>query len=92
MTRSIVVFALGGAVGYVLGARAGRERYDQLVEAGRFAQSTGRVTANVASASAKAAAGAVTLGRKAVAKARGDRQIQLPDAPVYGGVTPPATF
>ena len=25
----------GGAVGYVLGARAGRERYDQLVRAGR---------------------------------------------------------
>jgi len=28
-------FALGVAVGYVLGSRAGRERYDQLVQAYR---------------------------------------------------------
>ena len=27
------VFLLGAAVGYVLGARAGRERYDQLMRA-----------------------------------------------------------
>lgn len=28
-------FLLGGAVGYVLGARAGRERYEQIVALGR---------------------------------------------------------
>jgi hypothetical protein len=29
------VFLLGAAVGYVLGAKAGRERYDQIVKAYR---------------------------------------------------------
>lgn len=28
-------FLLGGAVGYVLGAKAGRERYESIVRAGR---------------------------------------------------------
>jgi hypothetical protein len=86
-----MLLGLGGAVGYVLGARAGRERYEQIVEAARFAQSTGRVTANVAEVGAKATAGAVRVGRSAVRKARGDREITLPDAPAYGGLTPPAT-
>ncbi|CAM3236862.1 YtxH domain-containing protein [Stackebrandtia soli] len=30
-----VIFAAGVAVGYVLGARAGRERYEQIAKAGR---------------------------------------------------------
>ncbi|MEV8114424.1 hypothetical protein AB0O69_05975 [Streptomyces xiamenensis] len=30
-----LIFAAGAAVGYVLGARAGRERYDQLADAAR---------------------------------------------------------
>jgi hypothetical protein len=28
----ILMFALGGAVGFVLGSRAGRERYDEIVD------------------------------------------------------------
>ncbi|MCU1470571.1 MAG: protoporphyrinogen oxidase [Glaciihabitans sp.] len=32
MKKSLLIIAFGVAVGYVLGARAGRERYDALVE------------------------------------------------------------
>jgi hypothetical protein len=32
MKKSLVVIVFGLAVGYVLGARAGRERYDEIVE------------------------------------------------------------
>jgi hypothetical protein len=30
--RRLFLLAVGGAVGYVLGARAGRQRYDQIVD------------------------------------------------------------
>jgi hypothetical protein len=93
MRRSLFAFVLGAATGYVLGARAGRERYEQLLEAGRMATATGRVTAGVAKTAANATSGAVTLGRKAVAKVRGDREIVLPDGPVISiEVTPPSTL
>jgi hypothetical protein len=36
-------FIVGGAVGYVLGARAGKERYDQIVDAWRRATGNERV-------------------------------------------------
>jgi hypothetical protein len=32
MKKSLVIIVFGLAVGYVLGARAGRERYDEIVE------------------------------------------------------------
>jgi hypothetical protein len=31
----LITFSLGAAVGYVLGAKAGQERYEQLVAVGR---------------------------------------------------------
>jgi hypothetical protein len=30
--KRMITLAVGGAIGYVLGAKAGRERYDQIVE------------------------------------------------------------
>jgi hypothetical protein len=37
MRISVLSFATGAAVGYLLGARAGRQRYEQLVKAGQVA-------------------------------------------------------
>ncbi|GIF23203.1 hypothetical protein BJ973_000441 [Actinoplanes tereljensis] len=41
---AIIKFTAGLAVGYVLGARAGRERYEQIVAGARKAQSHPAVT------------------------------------------------
>lgn len=93
MRRTLFAFVLGAAAGYVLGAKAGRERYEQLVEGARMAAATGRVTAGVAKTAADATSGAVALSRKAVAKVRGEREIVLPEAPVISiEVTPPSTL
>jgi hypothetical protein len=40
MRPTILALAAAFGAGYVLGARAGRERYEQLVEAGRTAAAT----------------------------------------------------
>lgn len=70
-----LVFLAGVAVGYVLGARAGRERYERLREA---AQSCARNPAVRNTADAAALAGRQTAARAAGAVAdRGDGR--LPD-------------
>lgn len=33
--RRLLLLALGGAIGYVMGAKAGRERYDQIASLAR---------------------------------------------------------
>src|SRR4051812_3583541 len=63
MTRS--AFIVGAAVGYVLGARAGRERYEQIKKAARqFAQNP-----SVQSAAGTARTQAGDLGSRAAQKA-----------------------
>jgi hypothetical protein len=63
MTRA--AFIVGAAVGYVLGARAGRERYEQIKKAARqFAQNP-----SVQSAAGTARTQAGDLGSKAAQKA-----------------------
>lgn len=92
MTKTLLALAAGFAGGYVLGAKAGRERYDQLVQAAQAATTTTQVTAGVAKTAADVASSAASATRKAVGKVRGDREIQLPDAEaILDDVTPPST-
>jgi hypothetical protein len=51
--RTLMTFLVGAAVGYVLGAQAGRERYDQLVRAGQIASTTAQKTYSGATATAE---------------------------------------
>lgn len=60
-----VIFLLGIAVGYVIGTRAGRERYEQMVKLGQQAASHPAVVNARQQATAKAA----DLGKTAASKA-----------------------
>lgn len=72
-------FLLGAAVGYTLGARAGRERYEQIVKAGRKLRGSQTVqsTAGVLQAQVDELAGRV---RQAVA----GNSANTPTRPVNG--------
>lgn len=70
-----ITFGAGFAVGYVLGARAGRERYDQIVQAWQgFAgnpkvqEKAGQLQATATEAASSAAHKAGDLGSKAASK------------------------
>ncbi|MQY11419.1 hypothetical protein SRB5_15350 [Streptomyces sp. RB5] len=66
-----IAFVAGMAVGYVLGARAGRERYEEIKKAARdFSQNP---------AVRNAAEAAALGGRDAAAKAFGEMSARLPD-------------
>ena len=92
MRPTILALAAAFGAGYVLGARAGRERYEQLAEAGRTAAATVPMTAAVARGATRAVAAASELGRGVVDRARGRSEIVLPDGPVYSEpVAPPFT-
>ena len=90
MRPSILVVAAAFGAGYVLGAKAGRERYEQLVEAGRTAAATGRVAAAIAGAAARTVAAGAQLGRQVLGRAKGD-EIVLPDTDAAYEVRPPST-
>src|SRR5439155_10811009 len=92
MRPTIVALGVGFGAGYVLGARAGRERYEQLVEAGRTAAATGRLTAAIAQGAGRAVAGAADLGRGLLDRTRGQREIVLPEPTPTYPVTPPSTL
>lgn len=64
-TMRKVIFLLGVAVGYVLGTRAGRERYEQIV---KYSQQAANHPA-VQNARQQATAKATDLGKTAAAKA-----------------------
>ena len=92
MRPTILALAAAFGAGYVLGARAGRERYEQLVEAGRTAAATTPMAASMARGATRAVAAATELGRGVVDRARGRTEIVLPDAPATTTpVTPPFT-
>ncbi|AXH96297.1 YtxH domain-containing protein [Ornithinimicrobium avium] len=59
---------IGAGIGYVLGARAGRERYDQLADQANKLWTDPRVQTKVEEAKAKAPEVAHTLGEQAKAK------------------------
>jgi uncharacterized membrane protein YebE (DUF533 family) len=48
MRISVLSFVTGAAVGYVLGAKAGRERYEQLVRVGHVTAATAGVAYSAA--------------------------------------------
>jgi hypothetical protein len=96
MRPRILALAAAFGAGYVLGARAGRERYERIVEAGRTAAATAPMTAAVARGATRAVAAATELGRGVVDRARGRTEIVLPDgpattAPAAPPFTPPST-
>jgi hypothetical protein len=92
MRPTILALAAAFGAGYVLGARAGRERYEQLVEAGRTAAATAPMTAAMARGATRAVVAATELGRGVVDRARGRSEIVLPDGPAYPtAVAPPFT-
>src|SRR5215469_16200363 len=63
--RGRVTFLAGLAVGFVLGARAGRERYEQMVKLGRKAVENPTVQQTARTAGAKAAELTKAAGQKA---------------------------
>ncbi|MGH3169006.1 MAG: hypothetical protein ACRDN0_24385 [Trebonia sp.] len=65
--RYKAIFVAGVAAGFIAGARAGRERYDQLVGLGRKAAGHPAVQKTTQAATAKA----TSLGKTAAAKAPG---------------------
>jgi hypothetical protein len=74
--RYKAMFVAGVAAGFILGARAGRERYDQLVKAGKrvaghpaVQKATGTVQAKTSDLAKTAAAKAPDLAKSAAAKA-----------------------
>lgn len=79
----LLPFALGMGVGYVLGTRAGRERYEQLSRAYRRVADNPQVQAAAGVAQAKAGEAvhaAVTVAKEKVAPSSGPAQHQ-PAAP-----------
>ena len=75
--RYKAIFLIGLAVGFVAGARAGRERYDQLVKLGKQAaghpavqNATQAATAKVTDLTKTAAAKAPDLAKSAAPKPR----------------------
>lgn len=68
--RYRVTFAAGVAVGYVLGARAGRERYEQIKRAARRFADSPSVQAAAGVVQQQAAGAAEAARDKAVAKLR----------------------
>lgn len=64
-----VLLLVGAAVGYVLGARAGRERYDEIADRANKLWSDPRVQGKVEEVKAKAPEVAAQLGDTAKAKA-----------------------
>jgi hypothetical protein len=80
-------FVTGFAVGYYLGARAGRERYDQINQALRKARRSD--TFEAATEKAKSAVGeGVDKARDVVESRTGNGQST--DAPTAAGTPPPA--
>ena len=63
--RTRITFLAGFAVGFVAGARAGRERYEQLVKLGRKAVENPTVQQATRAAGAKATELSKTAGQKA---------------------------
>lgn len=64
-----LLLLVGAGVGYVLGARAGRERYDQIADQANKLWNDPRVQTKVEEAKAKAPEMAQQLGDQAKAKA-----------------------
>jgi hypothetical protein len=63
--RARITFLAGFAVGFVAGARAGRERYEQMVKAGRKVVESPAVQRATRTAGAKAAELSKAAGQKA---------------------------
>jgi hypothetical protein len=63
--RARITFLAGFAVGFVVGSRAGRERYEQMVKLGRKAVENPGVQQATRAAGAKAAELSKTAGQKA---------------------------
>jgi hypothetical protein len=63
--RTRITFLAGFAVGFVAGARAGRERYEQMVKLGRKAVENPAVQQATHAATAKAAEFSKAAGQKA---------------------------
>jgi hypothetical protein len=63
--RTRITFLAGFAVGFVAGARAGRERYEQMVKLGRKAVENPKVRQATHAAGAKATELSKTAGQKA---------------------------
>ena len=81
--RYRVTFAAGVAVGYVLGAHAGRERYEQIKRAARRAAESPAVQA-AAGVVQQQAAGLATAARdKAAARFRPDRRRDAEETIAY---------
>lgn len=92
-----IVFVLGLVIGYVLGARAGRKRYDQIAAGARKVWGSGPVQKQVGRASdfarekaGEAASSAVKLVADQVGNLVAGRQASKPPAP-SGTATAPST-
>ena len=66
--RTRVTFLAGIAVGFIVGARAGRERYEQMVKLGRKAAEHPAVRQATRAAGSKATELSKTAGQKAAEK------------------------
>jgi hypothetical protein len=90
MGKFLLGLVAGAAAGYVLGTKAGRERYDQLVDASRAAADPDRVVASTSKVASSVAKSANDLAHKAKVRVRGDREIVLPLTDEQE-ITPPST-
>jgi hypothetical protein len=85
----IIPFMLGAGVGYVLGTRAGRERYDQISRVYRRVADHPSVQGAAGVARAKAGEAVQTGVSKARERMSGQHQPTAPGRATTNGTTPP---
>lgn len=87
--RTKATFLIGAATGYVLGAKAGRERYDQIATAAGTLWSQPKVQQTVGEVRGKAMAAADSTIQTAKAKVVDLREQRSSDDVLTDAVTPP---
>ncbi len=85
----MIPFMLGAGVGYVLGTRAGRERYEQIARAYRRVADHPTVQGAAGVARAKAGEAVHTGVAKARERISGPHQPAAPGRAATNGTTPP---
>jgi hypothetical protein len=81
--RTRLAFGAGLAVGYILGARAGRERYEQIARAARSFRNNPTVQEKFGAAQEQASA-LISSAQQTVAEKVGDRPLPGPVSKLIG--------